>query len=72
LRNASRWLRLLAAAAGSAQTSCSGTPEIGKTHIVQNGIIRPKEVVLEEWPKTLFLRSESLETCGWLLDVMNA
>src|ERR1700761_4332776 len=45
-------------------------PEIGKIHIVQNGIIRRKEAVLQEWQKTLFLRSESLETRGWLLDVM--
>ncbi len=45
-------------------------PEIGKIHIVQNGNIRSKDVVLEEWQKTLFLRSESLEARGWLLDVM--
>jgi type II restriction enzyme len=45
-------------------------PEIGKIHIVQNGVIRPKEGVLQEWQKTLFLRSESLVERGWLLDVM--
>ncbi len=45
-------------------------PESGKIHIVQNGIIRPKDLVLEEWQKTLFLRAEPLETRGWLLDVM--
>ncbi len=45
-------------------------PEIGKIHVVRNSIIRPKEAVLEEWQKTLFLRSESLEARGWLLDVM--
>ncbi len=45
-------------------------PEIGKIHIVQNGSIRPKDIVLDEWQKTLFLRSESLEARGWLLDVM--
>jgi len=45
-------------------------PESGKIHIVQNGVIRPKEIVLQEWQKTLFLRSESPETRGWLLDVM--
>ena len=45
-------------------------PEIGKIHIVQNGIVRPKEAVLEEWQRTLFLRSESLLNRGWLLDVM--
>ena len=45
-------------------------PEAGKIHIVQNGVIRPKDLALEDWQKTLFLRSESLEARGWLLDVM--
>jgi type II restriction enzyme len=48
----------------------SQVPESGKIHIIQNGIIRPKEAVLEEWQRTLFLRSESLQNRGWLLDVM--
>jgi type II restriction enzyme len=45
-------------------------PEAGKIHIVQNGVIRPKEIVLQEWQKTLFLRNQSLEARGWLLDVL--
>ena len=45
-------------------------PDSGKIHIVQSGVIRPKELVLADWQKTLFLRSESPETRGWLLDVM--
>ena len=45
-------------------------PESGKIHIVQNCVVRPKDVVLEEWQRTLFLRDQSLETRGWLLDVM--
>lgn len=45
-------------------------PEAGKIHIVQGGVIRPKEAVLQEWQKTLFLRNESLEARGWLLDVL--
>jgi Dam-replacing family/Dam-replacing HTH domain len=49
----------------------SRVPESGKIHIVQKGIIRAKETVLAEWQRTLFLRSESPETRGWLLDVMN-
>ncbi len=48
----------------------SRVPEFGKIHIVQAGIVRPKDVVLAEWQKTLFLRDESPETRGWLLDVM--
>jgi type II restriction enzyme len=42
----------------------------GKIHIVKSGVVRPKDVVLEEWQKTLFLRDQSLEARGWLLDVM--
>jgi len=45
-------------------------PESGKIHIVQNSLIRAKEIVLADWQKTLFLRDESPETRGWLLDVM--
>ena len=36
-----------------------------------NGTVRAKELVLAEWQKTLFLRNESPDTRGWLLDVMN-
>ena len=39
----------------------SRVPESGKIHIVQSGVIRPKEAVLEEWQKTLFLRDQSPE-----------
>lgn len=45
-------------------------PESGKIHIVRGSVIRAKELVLAEWQKTLFLRNESPETRGWLLDVM--
>jgi hypothetical protein len=45
-------------------------PDSGKIHIVQGSVIRPKELVLADWQKTLFLRKESPETRGWLLDVM--
>src|SRR6185503_18071894 len=48
----------------------SRVPESGKIHIVKDGVVRPKDAVLEEWQKTLFLRNESPETRGWLLDVM--
>ena len=45
-------------------------PESGKIHIVQGGVVRAKELVLAEWQKTLFLRNESPDARGWLLDVM--
>jgi type II restriction enzyme len=48
----------------------SRVPDSGKIHIVKGGVVRPKDIVLEEWQRTLFLRNESPETRGWLLDVM--
>lgn len=48
----------------------SRIPDAGKIHIVRGGTIRPKDEVLDEWQKTLFLRDQSLEARGWLLDVM--
>jgi type II restriction enzyme len=45
-------------------------PESGKIRIVQGGVVRPKELVLAEWQRTLFLRSETPDARGWLLDVM--
>ncbi|UZE48237.1 DpnI domain-containing protein [Rhodopseudomonas sp. P2A-2r] len=45
-------------------------PDTGKIQIIRDGVIRPKDLVLKEWQKTLFLREESLESRGWLLDVM--
>lgn len=45
-------------------------PNSGKIHIIHDGILQPKETVLAEWQRTLFLRSESLEARGWLIEVM--
>lgn len=45
-------------------------PASGKIHIVRNGVPQQKKAVLAEWQKTLFLRSESLEARGWLIEVM--
>jgi type II restriction enzyme len=46
-------------------------PEVGKIFIVKDSHIRPKEKVLSEWRKTLFLREEKeISARGWLLDVM--
>src|SRR5947208_14005714 len=36
-------------------------PASGKIHIIRNGLLQPKELVLAEWKKTLFLRDEGLE-----------
>jgi type II restriction enzyme len=45
-------------------------PASGKIHIIRNGLLQPKELVLAEWKKTLFLRDEGLEARGWLIEVM--
>ena len=46
-------------------------PQIGKIFLVRQQQIEPKEKVLAEWKKTLFLREEKeVSARGWLLDVM--
>lgn len=47
-------------------------PQSGKIFYIKNRQIEPKERVLMEWQKTLFLREEKeVSAKGWLLDVMN-
>lgn len=45
-------------------------PQSGKIFIVRSGQPEPKEMVLSKWKQTLFLRDQSQETRGWLIDVM--
>ncbi len=46
-------------------------PQTGKIFFVKNGQIEPKEKVLAEWQKTIFLREEKeISAKGWLLDTM--
>jgi len=45
-------------------------PTSGKIFFVQDGQVQPKETVLAQWRKTLFLRDESIEARGWLIEVM--
>ncbi len=46
-------------------------PQAGKIFLVRQGKIEPKEKVITEWKKTLFLRDEKeVSTKGWLLDIM--
>ena len=42
----------------------------GKIFIVRDGQVQPKELVLAQWRKTLFLREEGTEARGWLIEVM--
>jgi type II restriction enzyme len=45
-------------------------PETGKVHIVREGQLVPRELVLEQWKSTLFLRSQGAAGRGWLIEVM--
>lgn len=48
-------------------------PQTGKIFFIRNRQIEPKEKVLAEWKKTLFLREEKeMSAKGWLLDVMRS
>ena len=38
--------------------------------MVRDSKITPKDLVIEQWQKSLFLRNKTLETRGWLLEVM--
>jgi len=48
----------------------NGIPESGKIFLVRNGRPQPKEAVLAQWRKTLFLREAGIEARGWLIEVM--
>ena len=48
-----------------------GIPQIGRIFFVKNRLVEPKEKVIANWQKTLFLREEKEASArGWLLDVM--
>jgi len=48
----------------------SEVPASGKIYFVKDGRVQPKDTVLAQWNKTLFLRSEEAEARGWLIEVM--
>lgn len=51
----------------------SHIPVAGKIFFVQQQKVVPKDKVLTQWKKTLFLREEKeLSTKGWLLDIMRS
>jgi type II restriction enzyme len=45
-------------------------PQSGKIYIVRGGQIEPRDSVLSLWNRTLFLRDQTQEARGWLIDVM--
>lgn len=51
--------------------SLKSIPQTGKIFYIKNRKIEPKEKILENWNRTLFLREEKENlTKGWLLDIM--
>jgi type II restriction enzyme len=49
----------------------SKVPESGKIFLIKNSAIIGQEIVHQKWHSTDFLKSSSLESRGWLLDIMN-
>jgi type II restriction enzyme len=45
-------------------------PPSGKIFFVRDGVPLPKDAVLAQWQRTLFLREEETEARGWLIEVM--
>ena len=45
-------------------------PPSGKIFFVRDGVPLPKDDVLAQWQRTLFLREEESEARGWLIEVM--
>jgi type II restriction enzyme len=45
-------------------------PQSGKIYIIHNGHVAPKDSVLTQWNRTLFLRDRGQEARSWLVDVM--
>ncbi len=48
----------------------SSIPNSGKIFFVKNGQVEPKNKILDEWNKTLFLRDSKTEQKSWLIDIM--
>lgn len=47
-------------------------PQTGKIFFIKDSLVEPKNKVLNEWQKTLFLREEKeTKAKGWLLDIMS-
>ncbi len=65
---------LAATARRAGWTGCnillSQIPSSGKIFFVRDGQPLTKELVLAEWKRTLFLRNESSEARGWIVEVI--
>lgn len=45
-------------------------PDLGRIFLVKNSVVLSKNIVLETWQKTVFLRENSAEAKGWTLNVL--
>lgn len=45
-------------------------PNLGRIFLVKNSNVLSRNIVLETWQKTVFLREKSVEAKGWTLDVL--
>jgi type II restriction enzyme len=45
-------------------------PRLGRIDMVRSGVALPRDLVLERWSKSLFLRAKPMDARGWLLEVM--
>ena len=48
----------------------SGIPAFGRIDLVRNEQLQPKDSVLALWRRTKFLRDESADARGWLIEVL--
>jgi len=46
-------------------------PQAGRIDLITNRIPQPKDIVVEKWQKTSFLRDQTLARKGWVFDVLN-
>lgn len=49
----------------------SEVPSVGRIFIIKESKTLNRKEVLQNWKDTLFLKSSSIETKGWLLDTLN-
>lgn len=45
-------------------------PQSGKIYFVRDGQVEPRDSVLTQWKRTLFLRDQNQTARGWLIEVM--
>jgi type II restriction enzyme len=46
-------------------------PDIGKIFLVKNTSVFQRDIVLENWRKTVFLKNTTKESKNWTLDILN-